>query len=78
MQFDHYEPPFVHYGERGGSGVRVLLISQPGDQSTLFGLYDILQTLEIVPLDGERERGRPVLHHHGPQRADRKLQPMPN
>jgi len=34
-----------------------LLISQPGDQATLFGLYDILQTLEIVPLDGPRDRG---------------------
>ena len=24
--------------------------------ATLFGLYDIMQTLEIVPLEGERER----------------------
>jgi S1-C subfamily serine protease len=34
-----------------------LLISQPGDQDTLFGLYEIMQTLEIVPLSGPRERG---------------------
>lgn len=56
IEFDHYEPPFVHYRERNGSGVRVLLISEPGDQATLFGLYDIMQTLSIVPLEGERER----------------------
>ena len=56
VEFDHYEPPFVHYRDKGGSGVKVILISQPGDQSTLYGLYDILQTLEIVPLSGERTR----------------------
>ncbi|MEO0828889.1 MAG: peptidoglycan-binding domain-containing protein, partial [Pseudomonadota bacterium] len=48
------EPPFVHYD--GEDGVKVLLISQRGDQNTLFGLYDIMQTLEIVPTEGERER----------------------
>jgi S1-C subfamily serine protease len=36
--------------------VRVILISEPGDQSTLYGLYDVLQTLEVVPLSGERSR----------------------
>jgi S1-C subfamily serine protease len=56
VEFDHYEPPFVHYRARGTSGVRVILISQQGDAATLFGLYDLMQTLEIVPLDGERER----------------------
>ncbi len=56
VKFDHYEPPFVHYAEKDGSGVRVILISQPGDQTSLYGLYDILQTLEVVPLTGERER----------------------
>lgn len=56
VEFDHYEPPFVHYREKNGSGVRVILISQPGDQSTLYGLYDVLQTLEAVPLGGERSR----------------------
>ena len=45
-----------------GSGVRVLLISQSGDQGTLFGLYDIMQTLEIVPMEGPRDRGPSVLH----------------
>ncbi|WP_372605050.1 serine protease, partial [Actibacterium sp.] len=58
VEFSRYEPPFVHYDSRNDSGVRVLLISQKGDQDTLFGLYDIMQTLEIVPLNGARERGR--------------------
>jgi S1-C subfamily serine protease len=57
VKFDHYEPPFVHYSEKDGSGMQVILISQPGDQSSLYGLYDILQTLKIVPLGGERNRG---------------------
>ena len=56
VKFDHYEPPFVHYAEKDGSGVQVILISQPGDQNSLYGLYDILQTLEVVPLGGERSR----------------------
>ncbi|KAE9630176.1 trypsin-like peptidase domain-containing protein [Parasedimentitalea maritima] len=55
--FSRYEPPFAHFDAKGDIGARVLLISQPGDQRTLFGLYDILQTLEIVPLVGPRERG---------------------
>lgn len=50
------EPPFVRYMEKGGSGVEALLISQQGDQATLFGLYDIMQSLEIVPAEGERTR----------------------
>lgn len=57
VAFDHYEPPFVHYSEKDGSGVQVILISQPGDENTLYGLYDILQTLKVVPLGGERTRG---------------------
>jgi peptidoglycan hydrolase-like protein with peptidoglycan-binding domain len=57
VEFARYEAPFAHYDGTGDSAVRVLLISQKGDEGTLFGLYDILQTLEIVPLDGPRERG---------------------
>ncbi len=57
VKFDHYEPPFVHYSPKDNSGVQVILISQPGDQNSLYGLYDILQTLEVVPLTGERTRG---------------------
>lgn len=58
VSFDRYDPPFAHYVTANDSGVRVLLISQAGDEATLLGLYDIMQTLKIVPLDGERERRR--------------------
>jgi S1-C subfamily serine protease len=57
VQFDHYEPPFVHYAPRTAGGMQVILISQPGDKAALFGLYDILQTLTIIPTEGERSRG---------------------
>ncbi|MEP1328349.1 trypsin-like peptidase domain-containing protein [Pseudophaeobacter sp.] len=56
VAFDKYEPPFAHYESTGDLGVQLLLISQRGDKSTLYGLYDIMQTLEIVPLEGPRER----------------------
>lgn len=56
VAFDKLEPPFVHYNATGDINARVLLISQAGDQDTLFGLYDIMQTLEIVPEEGPRER----------------------
>lgn len=56
VTFDRYEPPFAQYKQAGDIDARVLLISQPGTQDTLFGLYEIMQTLEIVPLDGPRER----------------------
>jgi S1-C subfamily serine protease len=56
IAFDRYEPPFVRYGEKAGSGVQALLISQPGDERTLAGLYDSLQSLQIIPPTGERSR----------------------
>ncbi|MCB2111114.1 MAG: trypsin-like peptidase domain-containing protein [Defluviimonas sp.] len=58
VAFDRYEPPFVHFREKDGSGFRLILISQQGDQAALRGLYDLMQTLEIVPVAGERELGR--------------------
>ena len=54
VAFEKYDYPFAHYA--GPDGSKVLLISQEGNQNTLFGLYDIMQTLDIVPLDGPRER----------------------
>ena len=57
VELEAHEPPFARYGARkDGDAHRVLLISQAGNQATLFGLYDILQTLEIVPMTGPRER----------------------
>lgn len=49
-----YDPPFAHYDAKDGSGVRVLLVSEPGDQAALAGLYNLLQTLRIVPMSGPR------------------------
>lgn len=54
--FDRYTPPFAQYGERDGSGMQVWLISQPGDQDTLYGLYDLIQSLAVMPADGPRDR----------------------
>ena len=56
VEFDHYEPPFVHYRAKAEGAPKIVLISQPGDQAALFGLYDVLQTLDSVPLDGARDR----------------------
>lgn len=56
VEFDDYAPPFVRYREKDGSGVQVLLISQEGNQATLDGLFDVMQTLEVVPVEGFRER----------------------
>jgi len=56
VAFDRYESPFVHFGAADDSGMRLLLISQEGSQATLFGLYEIMQTLEVIPLEGERQR----------------------
>lgn len=54
VEFARYEPPFVHYDPRPGQKVRMLLISQEGNRNTLSALYDIMETLEIVPLEGYR------------------------
>lgn len=58
VKYQKIEPPFVHYDAINDSNVRVLLISQLGEQAELSGLYDIMQTLEIVPPEGQRERKR--------------------
>ena len=57
VRYEGVTAPFARYEPIGDiKDARLILISQQGDQSALFGLYDILQTLEIVPLDGDRER----------------------
>ena len=56
VAFDQYEYPFSKYAASGDVAAQLLLISQAGDQASLVGLYDVLQTLEIVPLDGERSQ----------------------
>ena len=54
--FGKYEYPFAHYTSTGDLPATVLLISQRGDRSALFGLYDIMQTLEVIPPEGLRRR----------------------
>lgn len=57
VSFDRHEPPFAHYsGGAAGDSATVLLISQRGGKAELYGLFDIMQTLEIVPRTGPRER----------------------
>ncbi|MCM2560708.1 serine protease [Lutimaribacter sp. EGI FJ00015] len=56
VTFEEYEYPFAHYTASGDLPATVLLISQKGDRDSLYGLYDIMQTLEIVPPDGPRNR----------------------
>ncbi|WP_417270278.1 trypsin-like peptidase domain-containing protein [Celeribacter sp.] len=56
VTFDAYTPPFAKFKSKDDSGVQVMLISQSGDEDTLGGLYEILQTLKIVPVEGERSR----------------------
>lgn len=73
VAFDRYEPPFVHYVEKDGSGVRVLLISEPGGASALAGLYDVMQTLELVPPTGERALGEDRFTIRG---ADDKIETL--
>ncbi len=58
VTFADYEPPFVRFEPKGDLDARVLLISQHGDQDRLFGLYEILQTLKIVPSEGPRSRSK--------------------
>ncbi|MEM1077856.1 MAG: serine protease [Pseudomonadota bacterium] len=53
--FDRLEPPFVHY--EGDGARKALLISQEGSPAGLAGLYEIMQTLEVIPRDGARSRG---------------------
>jgi hypothetical protein len=56
LTFDRYEAPFALFKPTGDLDVRALFVSQPGDRSSMNGLYEIMQTLEMVPLEGERKR----------------------
>ena len=56
VAFTEYEAPFARFDATGDVPAQVLLVSQEGDQNRLFGLYEILQTLEIMPQTGPRER----------------------
>jgi S1-C subfamily serine protease len=55
IAFDRYEAPFTHFNGTGDLNAKALLISQQGSKSTLRALYEVMQSLEIVPLDGPRQ-----------------------
>ena len=46
--------PFVTFDATTEIPAKVILISQEGDRTTMAGLFEIMQTLTIVPLDGDR------------------------
>ena len=54
LAFDRYEAPFAHFSPTTDLDTKVLLISQDGSPTTLRALYQVMQTLEIVPLEGKR------------------------
>ena len=54
VSFAEYQPPLVRFDATDGSAAQVLLISQRGDAGKLRGLYEVLQSLDIVPVDGPR------------------------
>lgn len=55
VAFTEYQPPFVKFEAIGEvPDARVLFISQRGDADQLRGLYEIMQSLDIVPVEGER------------------------
>ena len=54
VTFTRYDAPFARFDPTDANGPQVLLISQAGDADTLKGLYNVLQTLEIMPVDGPR------------------------
>ncbi|MEW2917193.1 serine protease [Ruegeria sp. ANG10] len=55
IAFDRYEAPFAHFKGTTNLDAKALLISQQGDKATLRALYEVMQSLEIVPLDGPRQ-----------------------
>jgi len=60
VSFSGYDYPFAHYQGAGtaDNAPQVILISQQGSEATLTGLYDVMQTLQVVPREGFREKNR--------------------
>ncbi|WP_299986507.1 serine protease [uncultured Ruegeria sp.] len=54
LAFDRYEAPFAHFKPTSDVDAKALLISQDGTPATLRALYQVMQSLEIIPLGGER------------------------
>jgi len=58
VTFDRFDPPFVRYKPKDGSGVSMMLISQQGGRDMLRGLYDIMETFDTIPPKGYRKLRR--------------------
>lgn len=58
LEFSEYAAPLVHYRSPSSDIEQVFLISMDGDRQDLTALYEVLQTLEIVPLDPEASKSR--------------------
>ncbi len=56
VAFEGHDPPFARFTATGDGPEQVLLISREGDATTLGGLYEIMQTLKVVPPEGPRNR----------------------
>ena len=56
LDFVGHDAPFGRYDARDGGPEQALLISREGDADTLAGLYEVLQGLKIVPVDGPRAK----------------------
>ncbi|WP_299663643.1 serine protease [uncultured Ruegeria sp.] len=54
LAFNRYEAPFAHFKPTSDVDAKALLISQDGTPATLRALYQVMQSLEIIPLGGER------------------------
>ena len=49
-----YDPPFATYAAKDTGLAQVILISQRGDRARLAALYEVMQTLNILPKTGPR------------------------
>lgn len=54
VKFQRYSPPFAVYEPATPDGVRLLLISMQGGERSAKSLYDVLQSMEIMPPEGPR------------------------
>ncbi len=55
VKFQRYSPPFAVYEPATPDGVRLLLISMEGGERSAKSLYDVLQTMDIIPPEGPRQ-----------------------
>ena len=55
LRHEGRETPFSRYVSPEGEVAELVLISREGDRATLAGLFEVVQTLEIVPRGGRNE-----------------------